>query len=126
MPQYLPSRAAGARPILPLAADELKSWLASQPPAQRSSVAAWVDSLHFTAKAGTHCLLPGADGDDVGGLAVHLASRVMDEAGAGEILVSRTVRDLVVGSDLRFEDRGDHTLKGFEGNWQLFAVTQAN
>jgi leucyl aminopeptidase len=62
MPQYLTSRAAGAVPILPLAADELKSWLKSQPPAQRSSVAAWVDSLRFTAKTGTHCLLPGADG----------------------------------------------------------------
>ena len=62
MPQYLTSRAAGAVPILPLAADELKSWLKSQPPAQRSSVAAWVDSLRFTAKPGTHCLLPGADG----------------------------------------------------------------
>jgi len=62
MPQYLTSRAAGALPILPLAADELKSWLKSQPPAQRSSVAAWVDSLRFTAKPGTHCLLPGADG----------------------------------------------------------------
>jgi leucyl aminopeptidase len=62
MPKYLTSRAAGALPILPLAADQLKSWLASQPPAQRSSVAAWVDSLRFTAKAGTHCLLPGADG----------------------------------------------------------------
>jgi leucyl aminopeptidase len=62
MPQYLTSRAAGAVPILPLAADELKSWLASQPSAQRSAVTAWVDSLRFTAKAGTHCLLPGADG----------------------------------------------------------------
>ncbi len=58
MPQYLTSRAAGALPILPLAADQLKSWLATQPPA----VVAWVDSLRFTAKAGTHCLLPGADG----------------------------------------------------------------
>ncbi len=62
MPKYLTTRAAGAVPILPLAADELKPWLKSQPSTQRPSVAAWVDSLRFTAKAGTHCLLPGADG----------------------------------------------------------------
>jgi class 3 adenylate cyclase len=61
-------------------------------------------------------------GDDVGGLAVHLTSRVMDLAAAGEILVSPTVKDLVVGSDYRFEDRGQHTLNGFEGEWQLFSV----
>ena len=58
MPRYLTSRAAGAVPILPLAADELKPWLADQPP----TVAAWVKSLRFTAKAGNHCLLAGADG----------------------------------------------------------------
>jgi len=58
MPQYLTSRAAGAVPILPLAGDELKPWLAAQP----STVRAWVESLRFAAKAGTHCLLPGADG----------------------------------------------------------------
>ncbi len=59
---------------------------------------------------------------DVGGLAVHLAARVMAAAGAGEVLVSRTVRDLVVGSDLAFADRGSHALRGIEGEWQLFAV----
>lgn len=45
------------------------------------------------------------------------------QAGPGEILVSRTVKDLVVGSDTGFEDRGLHTLKGFEGDWQLYSVT---
>lgn len=58
MPRYLTSRAAGAVPILPLAAEELKPWLASQPP----RLAAWVESLRFAAKPGTHCLLPGEDG----------------------------------------------------------------
>ena len=59
---------------------------------------------------------------DVGGMAVHIAARVMTVARPGEILVSRTVRDLVVGSDLVLEDRGTHTLSGVEGRWQLFAV----
>ena len=60
---------------------------------------------------------------DVGGIAVHLAARVMEEAQADEILVSRTVKDLVVGSELTFEDRGTHALKGIDDPWQLFAVT---
>ena len=61
-------------------------------------------------------------GEDVGGIAVHLAARIMAMAAKGEILVSRTVRDLVVGSDLSFEDRGIHRLKGIDGEWQLLAV----
>ena len=61
-------------------------------------------------------------GDDVGGMAVHLAARIMGLAGTGEILVSRTVTDLVVGSDLTFEDRGVHELKGIQGGWPLLAV----
>lgn len=60
--------------------------------------------------------------DDVAGIAVHLAARVCDTAGAGEILVSRTVTDLVVGSGHGFADRGEHELKGIAGRWQLFAV----
>jgi class 3 adenylate cyclase len=62
---------------------------------------------------------------DVGGIAVHLAARVMATAGSGEILVSRTVRDLVVGTNITMEDHGSQVLKGIEGTWQLFAVTQA-
>jgi class 3 adenylate cyclase/pimeloyl-ACP methyl ester carboxylesterase len=61
-------------------------------------------------------------GDDVGGIAVHVAARIMAEAGEGEILVSRTVKDLVVGSDLVFEDRGVRRLKGIDGEWPLLAV----
>ena len=59
---------------------------------------------------------------DVGGLSVHLAARIMSEAQAGEILVSRTVKDLVVGSDLEFEPRGLYSFKGISDEWQLYAV----
>jgi class 3 adenylate cyclase len=59
---------------------------------------------------------------DVGGIAVHIAARVMAAAGPGEILTSRTVRDLVVGSDIALDDRGTQPLKGVEGTWQLFAA----
>jgi class 3 adenylate cyclase/pimeloyl-ACP methyl ester carboxylesterase len=62
---------------------------------------------------------------DVGGIAVHLAARVMAAAGPGEVFTSRTVRDLVVGANITVEDRGPHALKGIEGTWQLFAVTRA-
>ena len=61
-------------------------------------------------------------GKDVGGVAVHLASRVMSAAAPGQIMVSRTVKDLVVGSGIAFLDRGAHHLKGIEGEWQLYSV----
>lgn len=61
--------------------------------------------------------------DDVAGIAVHLASRVSGRAAAGEVLVSRTLVDLVTGSGLSFEDRGEHQLKGIEGTWRLFALS---
>jgi len=60
--------------------------------------------------------------DDVAGLAVHLAARIMSRADAGEILVSGTVRDLVIGSELSFSDRGEHELKGIPGRWPLYAA----
>ena len=59
-----------------------------------------------------------------GGLAIHIGSRVAGHAGAGEILVSSTVKDLVAGSGLTFEDRGRHTLKGIPGEWQLYSAIQ--
>jgi class 3 adenylate cyclase len=59
---------------------------------------------------------------DVGGIAVHIASRVMASAAPGEILVSRTVRDLAGGSRVQFSDRGVSRLKGLEGEWALYAV----
>jgi len=61
-------------------------------------------------------------GDDIAGIAVHIASRVQSHAQPGEVWVSRTVTDLVAGSNLRFHDRGEHALKGVPGAWQLFVV----
>lgn len=62
-------------------------------------------------------------GDDIGGVAVHTAARVGALAGSGEVLVSRTVVDLVAGSGLHFDHRGDHVLKGVPGSWPLFAAS---
>jgi len=59
---------------------------------------------------------------DVAGMAVHIAARVSAHAGAGEVLVSRTVRDLVTGSGIALQSRGEHELKGVPGSWELFAV----
>lgn len=62
-------------------------------------------------------------GDDVAGLAVHIGARIVALAPPGDVLVSRTVKDLVVGSGIEFEDRGTHSLKGVPDEWQLFAAT---
>jgi class 3 adenylate cyclase len=59
---------------------------------------------------------------DVGGIAVHIAARVGALAGAGEVLVSSTVKDLVAGSGIGFEDRGARQLKGISDEWRLFAA----
>jgi class 3 adenylate cyclase len=64
-------------------------------------------------------------GNDVGGIAVHIGARVGSSAGPGEVLVSGTVKDLVVGSGISFEDRGERELKGVPGSWRLFAVAAA-
>nr|MBA2607849.1 adenylate/guanylate cyclase domain-containing protein [Actinomycetota bacterium] len=61
-------------------------------------------------------------GDDLGGLAVHIAARVAATAASGEVLVSSTIKDLVVGSEIEFTDRGEHALKGVPGSWRLFVV----
>jgi class 3 adenylate cyclase len=61
-------------------------------------------------------------GTKLGGIAVHIGARIAALAQAGEVLVSNTVKDLVAGSGLRFEDRGTHALKGVPGEWHLFAV----
>jgi class 3 adenylate cyclase len=75
-------------------------------------------------RAGLHAGEVELRDGDVGGMAVHIAARVLAAAEPGEILVSRTVRDLVVGSDVVLQDRGTHRLKGVEGSWQLFAVSR--
>jgi class 3 adenylate cyclase len=64
-------------------------------------------------------------GEDIGGIAVHIAARVLARAGAGEIWCSRTVKDLVAGAGFAFIDRGTHRLKGVPESWQLFAVELA-
>ncbi|HEV3351863.1 MAG TPA: adenylate/guanylate cyclase domain-containing protein [Acidimicrobiales bacterium] len=73
-------------------------------------------------RAGLHTGEVELRGDDVGGIAVHIGARVAAIAGAGEVLVSRTVKDLVAGSGITFTDRGSHTLKGVPDEWQLYAV----
>ena len=73
-------------------------------------------------RAGLHAGEVERRHDDLGGIAVHIAARVASLANEGEILVSRTVRDLVVGSGLDFEDRGAHELKGVPENWQIYAA----
>jgi len=64
-------------------------------------------------------------GDDIGGIAVHIAARVLTQAGTGEILCSRTVKDLVAGAGFAFTDRGTYQLKGVPDQWQLYAVELA-
>ena len=59
---------------------------------------------------------------EIGGIAVHIGSRVAGLATAGEVLVSSTVKDLVAGSGIEFAGRGAHTLKGIPGEWQIFQV----
>ena len=73
-------------------------------------------------RAGLHSGEIELRGDDVGGIGVHIAARVAAAAGPSEVLVSRTVSDLVSGSEIEFEDRGDHELKGVPGTWKLFSV----
>jgi len=80
------------------------------------------EDLGLQTRAGAHTGEIELRGDDVGGIAVHIASRVSGVAGPGEVLVSRTVKDLSVGSGIRFEDRGEHELKGVSDAWQLYAT----
>jgi class 3 adenylate cyclase len=63
--------------------------------------------------------------NDLTGIAVHIGARVMEASGPGQVLCSRTVKDLVAGSGLQFEDLGTRTLKGVPDDWQLFAVSAA-
>jgi class 3 adenylate cyclase len=78
--------------------------------------------LGIAVRAGLHTGECEMRGEDVDGIAVHIGARVSALGGAGEILVSGTLRDLVVGSGLAFEDRGAHELKGVPGEWRLFRV----
>jgi pimeloyl-ACP methyl ester carboxylesterase len=81
-----------------------------------------VSGLGIEVRAGIHTGEVELIGDDVGGMAVNIGARIGAIAGAGEVLVSSTVRELVVGSGLEFVDRGSKTLKGAPGEWRLFAI----
>jgi class 3 adenylate cyclase len=81
-----------------------------------------VRALGIEVRAGLHTGEIEVRGEDVAGMAVHIGARVSALAAAGEVLVSSTVKDLVAGSGIEFEDRGEHELKGVPGIWRLFRV----
>jgi class 3 adenylate cyclase len=82
-----------------------------------------VRQIGIEIRAGLHTGEVELDGDNVAGMAVHIGARVAEIANAGATLVSNTVKDLVSGSGLRFEDRGAHALKGVPGEWRLYAAS---
>jgi class 3 adenylate cyclase/pimeloyl-ACP methyl ester carboxylesterase len=84
-----------------------------------------VQALGIQVRAGLHTGECEIRGDDIGGIAVHIGARVSALAGSSEVLVSSTLRDLVIGSGLQFEDRGAHVLKGVPGEWKIFAVARS-
>jgi class 3 adenylate cyclase len=90
------------------------------------AIADEVRSLGIDIRAGLHTGECEIIGDDVGGIAVHIGARVAALAGAGEVLVSSTVKDLVAGSGLRFGSRGITPLKGVPGEWQIFAAESSH
>ncbi|MBR0798606.1 adenylate/guanylate cyclase domain-containing protein [Bradyrhizobium jicamae] len=81
-------------------------------------------SIGLPVRAGLHCGEVEIRGDDVGGIAVHAAARVMAQSGSNEVFVSRVVTDLVAGTDLKFSERGSYELKGLPGKWDLFAASR--
>ena len=83
---------------------------------------AWRE-LGLEARAGLHTGECDVSGADVGGIAVHIGARIAALAGPGEVLVSSTVRDLVAGSGLDFDDRGERALKGLDGTWRSYAAS---
>ncbi len=83
-----------------------------------------IRSLGIEVRAGLHTGECEVMGDDYGGIAVHIGARVTALAGAGEVLVSSTVKDLVAGSGLLFSDQGSRSLKGVPGEWRIFAVNR--
>ena len=87
-----------------------------------SAIVESVRRLGIEIRAGVHTGECEVRGDDLAGMAVHIGARVAGRAEASEVLVSGTVRDLVVGSGLSLEDRGTHPLKGVDGEWRIFAV----
>jgi class 3 adenylate cyclase len=86
------------------------------------AIVAAAATLGLALRAGVHTGECERRGNDLAGLTVHIAARVAATADSGRVLVSRTVRDLVSGSELRFADRGEHALKGVPEQWQLFEL----
>jgi hypothetical protein len=89
------------------------------------AIRAGVRELGLEVRVGLHTGECELLGDDIGGIAVHIAARILAQAGAGEICCSRTVKDLVAGSGFAFADRGTRSLKGVPDSWQLYAVEPA-
>lgn len=87
------------------------------------SIRSAVQSIGIEIRAGLHTGEVEIAADDVRGIGVHIAARVSALANSNEVLVSRTVKDLVVGSGIAFEDRGTHELKGISDDWRLFRVS---
>jgi class 3 adenylate cyclase len=79
-----------------------------------------VRQLGIEVRAGVHTGECELMGDNVGGIAVHTGARIMAKADPGEVVVSGTVKDLVSGSGIDFQDNGTHRLKGIPGDWRLF------
>lgn len=91
------------------------------------SLVSSMPALGLQVRTGVHTGEVEVRGSDLGGLAVHIAARIAGLAAPGEVLVSSTVRDLLTGTDVVFEDRGDHSLKGVSGEWHLYgALTPAD
>jgi class 3 adenylate cyclase len=81
-----------------------------------------VQALGIEVRAGLHTGECEVRGDDIGGIGVHIGARVSALAGPNDVLVSSTLRDLVIGSGIGFEERGTHELKGVPGEWRIFAA----
>jgi class 3 adenylate cyclase len=109
--------------------------------AERAEMVAWIDritqfarlitfdrrgtvrSLGLEVKIGLHTGECERVDGKIGGLPVNIGARVAANAGAGEVVVSSTVKDLVAGSEIQFDDRGEHELKGVPGSWRLYSVS---
>jgi class 3 adenylate cyclase len=87
-----------------------------------TAIGAGVRPLGIEIRAGLHTGECEVMEEKLGGIAVHIGARVATQAGPGEVFVSSTVKDLVAGSGLRFQDRGVHSLRGVPGEWRLFAL----
>jgi class 3 adenylate cyclase len=101
-------------------------WFAFESPARAVRCAQGIvegtAALDLDVRAGIHAGECEVSGEKLSGLSVHIAARVLQNAGRNEVLVSSTVRELLGGSEFTFEGRGSHELKGVPGEWRLFAV----